>query len=287
MIPVEPISLSISAVALATLFSSCLECFDYFQSAKSFANDLDLLLAKLDCQKERLLTWGDLVGISKSIEEGRHPDLDSSKGGLIHRCLHSIESLFSSTDKLRKEYGVESTTVPFSAENSPDYLSSNRMDRFRKSYLRIRSSPTNQSKGNILSKTKWAIHDKAKFEALMYHIKDLTVDIHNIIPVSARSQDKMVHKDIASLTLSRLRLVQNACEGTYQNWSDVASAILMASEAGTIDRRSVGEWLQDTKSVEHDVAETTISTDVPIGSTLVHKGKFCINRLTRSPYSHS
>ncbi len=287
MIPVEPISLSISAVALATLFSSCLECFDYFQSAKSFANDLDLLLAKLDCQKERLLTWGDLVGISKSTEEGRHPDLDSSNGEVVHRCLQSIESLFSDADKLRKEYGVQSTTTSLSAGNSPQYLSSNRMDRFRKSLLRMSSSPAKRSKVTILSKTKWAICHKAKFESLIYHIKDLTLDIHNIIPISERSQDKLVHRDIASLGLSRLRLVQNACEGTYQNWSDIAGAILMASEAGTIDHRSVGEWLQDTKSMEHDIAETAVSTDISIGSTLVHKGKLLIRRLMQLPYSHS
>ena len=277
MVPVEPISLSISAVALATLFSSCLECFDYFQSAKSFANDLDLLLAKLDCQKERLLTWGDLVGISKSTEEGRHPDLDSSKGELIHRCLQSIELLLSDADKLRKEYGVQSTTTPLSAETPPEYLSSNRMDRFRKSLLRISLFPATRSRGTILSKTKWAICHKAKFESLIYHIKDLTVDIHNIIPISARSQDKLVHKDIASLGLSSLRLVRNACEGTYQNWSDVATAILMASEVGTIDRRSVGEWLQDTKSVEHDIAEPAVSTDISIGSTLVQKGTLLLS----------
>ena len=182
---------------------------------------------------------------------------------------------------------MRSITAPLSTENSPDYLSSNRMDRFRKSYLRIGSSPTNQSKGNILSKTKWAIYDKAKFEDLIFHIKDLTGDIHNIIPISARSQDKMVHQDIASFNPSRLSLVQNACEGTYQGWSDVASAILMASEVGTIDRRSVGEWLQDTKNVEHNTAETAISTDASIGSTLVHKGEYCIKRLKRSPYLHS
>lgn len=109
IIPVEPISSSIGTVALATLLSSCLECFDDFQTAELFTNDLDLLLAKLDCQKERLVTWGELVGISESTEEGRHPDLDSSKGELMQRCLQSIELLFADADKLRKEYEMQTT----------------------------------------------------------------------------------------------------------------------------------------------------------------------------------
>ena len=91
----EPISLSISAIALATLFHTCLECFEYFQNAKSLPNDLELLLLKLDCQKERLLTWGEIVGISKTTTEGRDPELDSPKSELVKRCLNSITSLFS------------------------------------------------------------------------------------------------------------------------------------------------------------------------------------------------
>lgn len=85
MIPVEPVSLTIGVIALATLFSTCLECFDYFRVAKLLTQDLELLLVKLDCQRERLLTWGDLVGICKTAEEGRSPDLDSSKSELVNR----------------------------------------------------------------------------------------------------------------------------------------------------------------------------------------------------------
>ena len=269
MVPVEPISLSISVVALATLFSTCLECFKYFQTAKSFINDHELLLLKLDCQKERLLTWGDIVGISKTIAEGRDPELDSPKSKLIMRCLTSIASLLSDTEKLQKEYGVEGTTASFATDNYPDYITSNRMDQFRKSYLRLAPSQSRQKQPNILSKTKWAIHHKSKFETLISHIKEIVTNLHDILPVPAQSQEKMVHKDIASLSLSRLRQVQKACEGVYQTWSDVASAIVMASEIGTIDRRSVGEWLQDTND---EVAETAASPNVPIKSNATKNG---------------
>ena len=98
MVPVEPIGLSISAVALATLFSSCLECFGYFQSAKSFTNDFDLLLAKLDCQKERLLTWGDLVGISKSTEEGRQIWTLQKANSSSNRCFRTRTSFEKSME---------------------------------------------------------------------------------------------------------------------------------------------------------------------------------------------
>ena len=53
----------------------------------------------------------------------------------------------------------------------------------------------------------------------------------------------------------------------------------MASEAGTIDRRSVGEWLQDTKIEEHKTPETAESTDVSTGPTLAHKGKILYHQI--------
>lgn len=252
MIPVEPISLSFGAIALAALFSTCLECFDYFKAAQSFAEDFELLIVKLDCQKERLLTWGDLVGISKTVEEGRNSYLDTAKGELVKRCLESLESLCSNAEKLQREFGVQATISSHSQGDSSGQLSLNRANGFRKSLQQFFPPRRSQKPHNIVIRTKWAIHDKTKFENLISHIKDLVTELHNIIPVPARAQEKMVHTDIASLGLSRLRLVQTACEGMYQTWSDVAGAIIMASVIGTIDRRSVGEWIQDTKEVENE-----------------------------------
>jgi len=254
MVPVEPISLSIGAIALASLFSTCLECFDYFKAAQSFSGDLEILVNKLDCQKERLLTWGELVGISKTAEEGRNAELDTPKGDLVKRCLDSITSLCSDAEKLQKNYGVQHMTGHSPAADRNNRLSSNRMALFRKSFQRI-SQTDARRQPNILAMTRWAVHDKSKFETLASHIRELVDDLHNVIPVPTRSQETMVHADIASLELSRLRLVQSACEGIYQSWSDVASAIIMASEVGTIDHRGVGEWIQDISFSERGEGE--------------------------------
>src|ERR1700722_5888184 len=123
MVPVEPISLSIWAVALASLFSTCLECFNYFEAAKTVAWDLDLLLVKLDCEREKLLTWGDIVGIFKSSAEGRNPALDS-KNDIIQRCLNSLESLVSNSDDLQRKYGVQRSLSQSSTQDRNDVLGS-------------------------------------------------------------------------------------------------------------------------------------------------------------------
>lgn len=42
MMPVQPFISSVTAVAFMSLFVSCLEQFDYFQSTELFANVLNL-----------------------------------------------------------------------------------------------------------------------------------------------------------------------------------------------------------------------------------------------------
>lgn len=72
MVPVEPISLTIG---IASLFSTCVKCFDYFKAAQSLAENLKILLVKLDTEKTRLLIWGNAVGSLKVDDSERAPDL--------------------------------------------------------------------------------------------------------------------------------------------------------------------------------------------------------------------
>jgi len=247
MVPVEPISLSIGAVALATLFSTCLECFEYFQAAKNLAPDFKYLLLNLDCQKELLITWGDLAGINKTPDEGRNPALDTSKAELISKCLESIKLLCKDAEKLQNEYGVQRMDLNTATEPVVDCISSSRANIFQKSFQRICHPSNAERQPSITAKARWAIHDKEKFEVLISRIETLINNLHNLVPVSKEAQKRMVLSDIGSLGVSNLHLVQAACNGTAQQaWSDAASAILIAAEAGTVDPRKsqyVEEWV--------------------------------------------
>jgi len=60
MIPVEPVSLSIG---IAALFTTCIQCFEYFKAATTVREEFDILLLKLELEQERLLIWGEDIGI--------------------------------------------------------------------------------------------------------------------------------------------------------------------------------------------------------------------------------
>ncbi|ORY16619.1 prion-inhibition and propagation-domain-containing protein [Clohesyomyces aquaticus] len=77
-VPVEPISLAVGAVALASLFSTYIECFNYFKAGQGLEEDFELLLVKLDVEKTRLLIWGYAVGVLKPEGEGLVPELEET-----------------------------------------------------------------------------------------------------------------------------------------------------------------------------------------------------------------
>lgn len=60
MIPVEPISLSIG---IAALFTTCIQCFEYFKAATTLRKDFGILLLTPELEEERLLILGEVIGI--------------------------------------------------------------------------------------------------------------------------------------------------------------------------------------------------------------------------------
>jgi hypothetical protein len=270
MVPVEPISLSIG---IASLFSTCVECFDYFKAAQSLAKDLNILLVKLDIEKTRLLIWGNAIGILKVDENERAPALrDPPKAAVVEETLKQIKELLLGTEKLQKTYGLKPATID-EGKRDPEAntLSQNSMNDFRTSYKRfwVRNKASSGSP-SLVSKTKWAIHDKAKFEDLRIHLKEFVDGLYHVLPISKDSQDRTIQGDICSiLDINRLKLVKSACsESNYESWADMAREVIAESIAGTVDRRRTEEWLRDIADFEDE--PITPAPDMSKGRSLLN-----------------
>lgn len=258
MAAVEPVSLTIGAVALASLFSTCIECFEYFKAGKDLEDDLEVLLVKLDVEKARLVIWGNAVGVLQAENEGRATDLSNPRTTeLVERCLNQIVSLLSDADKLRDAYGLQVTGTEQGALTRSNIVSGNSMNIFKTSYRRFAVRfASGQPRSGLLTRTKWAILDKGKFEGLILHLRDFINGLHGVISVQRAKQDQVLCDDIASIVdLVKLRLIRRACEGSYQTLSAAASAVIEASEVGTVDRRNIEEWMIDAVSIIEDDAD--------------------------------
>ena len=112
----------------------------------------------------------------------------------------------------------------------------------------------------MLSRTKWAVQDRAKFEGLILHLKDFTDPLIQMTPDQSQTIYEIAEEDIASIVgLGRLRLVESACEGSYPRWSAKASDIIRGSEIGTIDRRNFEEIIWDNDDA--DVVASSVRSE--------------------------
>ena len=165
MVSVEPISLSTSAIALASLFSTCIDCFDYVESVKSYGRDFELMSTKLKTQKTRLLLWGQSAGFTAS--EGLIGRVWWWQSPLcrpvIERILQCIHVLLEDTHRLQVRYVIKQLK-----DAKGQSIRKTALHRF--SMFRVRMG-NRQDQTSIVRKALWAIHDKAKFENLINDIR--------------------------------------------------------------------------------------------------------------------
>ena len=249
MVPVEPISFS---VGVATLFSTCVECFKYFRAGQAQHADYELLELEFDLIKSRMLIWGNAIGIGNVAEGAAATEDDTSEPmSLLARSLNAIKSLLENYKTLQEKYGLkevpETTRSTAAVRDLPSFQPLN-LFRTSRLYIRLRGRRPNATSTNLISRTVWAIIDKEKFEGLVAHLKKLVDGLERVYPIPVAARDQTFHNSVATIELSKLRIVDTACEVVYPEleWASIARTVKDASDLGTRDLRNVAEWRTDT-----------------------------------------
>ncbi|MCJ1295195.1 hypothetical protein MMC34_006757 [Xylographa carneopallida] len=250
----EVTGLAVGVVALASLFTTCVECWDYVGAARSHGRDYELLATRLEVEKTRFLIWGDTVGLLKPGRNGCDVDLESPMvKEAIERCLTCIQSIFTDSKALSSRYGLLEKDLPDFKINRVS-LSSNQFLKFKASYKQFQARVKGvQQKTDFLGKTRWAIHDRTKFSILVDDLRgfiDSLKDITNSI-TTRTLQQRVIAEELESLPdINILRLVKEATAGFHEDWSDTATEILEMSILGHEDARmdirvDIEDWIPD------------------------------------------
>ncbi|KAI4278546.1 MAG: hypothetical protein L6R38_005235 [Xanthoria sp. 2 TBL-2021] len=217
------------SIGIAALFTTCVQCFEYFKAATTLQADFEILLLKLEIEQERFLVWGEDTGIGNSDwDENSLFNGDPKRQDLVRRCLDAIRGLLDNAEDLKSKYGVQPTS-PVTRSTDHRSISSNALKRLRLRFGRSQDKPT------ILRKTKWVIHDAAKFGKLIEHLRDLINGLKKDGHGPRDTLQEKVQTDIAYMIddIRQLRLLSEACEDAYPEWSDTARSAIDASELGT------------------------------------------------------
>ena len=156
------IGLAIGTVALASLFSTCVECMEYVSLAHNYGHDYEVCLTKILLLKARLNAWGESLHVEN---EGRElPVLRerwSQERETVGRSLLGIKDIFEDAGNLENKYGLQRvgvqddrTTSILKAQSSAGLAQVE--EAFRGTVV-SRQKPT-----SIWKKTTWAIRDNKK-----------------------------------------------------------------------------------------------------------------------------
>ena len=247
--PVEPISLSIGVVALASLFSTCVECFDLLDAGRGFGRDYELFIIQLQLEKTRLLDWGQSVGLLQTEGVQRPVDLDSPIcRPVVEQALNGIRLLWTDSDQLTSRYGLQEiksdrldlTTKPRVGLTANAWFKGS-WERFQ---VKINA---NQRQTPVIKKVRWALHDHAKFKTLVDNLRNLIDALLAVTktPGTAEQRQQLMSKEIGSIpdTTVLSLLAENSPE-IDRDWSEAASEALEASILDEEERVSVCNWLE-------------------------------------------
>ncbi|SCO88755.1 uncharacterized protein FRV6_12882 [Fusarium oxysporum] len=237
-------------LAVAGLFSSCVDAFAYFRLAQSAEREVEVALLKLDVEKARLLIWGSEVGVLSA--SPRNPQLlNEHIARLIQEVLRKIETLFTDFENLRTKYGMRLLEPRLTPDRVVDYVSARSLAVFRTSVSRFwarNASRISAVPRQSLAKARWAIYERERFQGLVNDVKDLVDSLFQLVNVSREIPDHIIIDNIETLLdVSQLAIVEEATEGSYRLYSEAAASARASTEAGTTDRRTPEELSGDVE----------------------------------------
>jgi len=195
----EPLGLAMSGVALAGLFSTCIEIVEYFEQGKNFAKDFQLALTKVSLMKRRLSQWGTTMSIdSPGAEAKDFRDRWPAESGVIMESLMGIRDILVNTTHMCRRYRCSSKE-----QQDPAAWLEWKIDGGAgcgRNILKATSPLSvtlyrNESLETLRLKTLWVIKDKKRFQAL---ITDFDFLLGNLEKIGERLQKE---KTMANRTI--------------------------------------------------------------------------------------
>ena len=212
-------------ITVSFLFLRCIEAFELLKATLVFEKQLEVLLIKLDFEQERLLVWGDTVGLNDSQDDGL--SVRDSQSDLVKRCLSCINRLLDDTGVLKARYVAQPGDRSYNLSHTS--VTASALKRFRHRFKKSLLSP------GPVKKFRWATSDALKLEKLIADLRDLIDKITTTVPADADTQHQRIGDDIASCVddLYTLELLSEACKDRYPTFHKAAMSAIDTSECGT------------------------------------------------------
>jgi hypothetical protein len=198
----EPISFTIGVAGLSGLLTASLEVLDHIYTAKSYGEDYDLFITKIEIERLRLFRWGQAVGLADGgiTHENLHdPAVQRAVCELFRRAICFLED----SEMVKKRHSVERPTrgftgIPFilgrarslqtlGADRETLVVAATAVDDPRGRARKL------QKEASKLRKVKWTISGKPKSEKLLHELGWFVDRLHTLVPIPGPQPHQQSH----------------------------------------------------------------------------------------------
>ncbi|MCJ1225815.1 hypothetical protein MMC12_002464 [Toensbergia leucococca] len=198
--------LVVGGVALASLFTTCVDCFEYVQLGRKFGKNYQTCLLKLNIVRLRLSRWGEsvrIVATSNPAESvSRHQLLVSTENDVevVKTLLGEILLAFEDAEKLSERFKskakgdeVISLNTTANHDNDLDVLRTNMRD------LALRR----QKRTSLAQKAAWALYEERQFNRLIEDVTRFVNDLVDLFPANKEAQQQLCSTEISEIVGAR------------------------------------------------------------------------------------
>jgi hypothetical protein len=226
------------ALALAQLFSTCVEAMLLIHPSKEWDRDQRLLIAKLGIQQGRLLAWGGFMGIC-DLDKSRDPRLDEPETRTkIEKALQDIVDRPAHTDRATQyeKYGLKPPKKFMPTTERA--LDAARLDAFRQKLETLQEQRWEVRRGMSITMTHWSIVNSEKFATylalireqidFLIHLTDMEDRVNRAVmyDIKALGWHPVFQRSKAASDMSKLRLIKDACSVEYPEYAAATQGAL-------------------------------------------------------------
>lgn len=215
----EPFGIVSGAVGVTAIFTTCVDCFGYVQSARKFDRDFQTELVHGLILQNRLSRWGEAISIYDSPKFG-----DPQKEALAKAVLLQILKLFDdSMAKSGKYIGQDleplnrSSTAANDKEITQEALSE--VENTMQALIKKRKKGT-----GLLKKIGWSLYDKKSLIELNSNLSKLMDGLDSCVPTE-ESRAGLVENEMEEVksdekVLEALAVLSEKLDGLLHNEAD-------------------------------------------------------------------
>lgn len=181
IIMAEAIGLTVGFIGLASLFSTCVDCFKLVQVCGSQTGDYEILQTMLDNQQFHFMAWGKACGFMMSSSSGRAESrfddpLSGPRNRRIEQTMERIIALLTDGESLKKKYGLKAQRAPVGSNKT---IEGPALSAFSKAFQNTKDfwNTSLQRKSHMTGTLRWAVEERDKFDRLIQNLRDLLSDL--------------------------------------------------------------------------------------------------------------